>query len=183
MRILAVGLVFLATTAGAQTRGQVVCSYAPSQSDAVATISAAAGGAGATIPALAAATGLTAVAHSSGALILTGSSGYVAGTIGGAAAAPAIVVVGLVVGGSAVALELVCANRNHPDQVAKVQEAAKEFSRRMSEAMLRTKIAVGAMKKSISPAVGHGAVEVKRVAIDVWQYAYRISGQMLEHRP
>jgi hypothetical protein len=169
---LIAGLIFFATTVGAQTSREVVCSYAPSQSNAAAAISAAAGGAGATVLAVAAATGLTAVAHSSGAWILTGSSGYIAGTIGGAAAAPVIVAVGLVVGGTAVALELVCASSHYPDQVAKVHEAAKEFSERMSEALLRTKVAVGEMKKTVTPVVGRGAVEVKRVATDVWQYAY-----------
>ena len=168
-------LAIVATSASAQPSADVVCSYAPSQSNAVAAISGAAGGASATVGAVAAATGLTVVAHSSGALILTGSSGYIAGTIGAAAVAPAIVVVGLVVGGTAVTLEVVCASKNHPEEVAKVQEAAAEFSRRFGDAMHRTKIAVGGMKKSVSPAAGKAALDVKRIATDVWQYAYRKS--------
>ena len=58
---------------------EAVCSYAPSQSKQVLAVSAAAGGAGAGAAAVAAASGLTAVAHSSGAIIFTGASGYVAG--------------------------------------------------------------------------------------------------------
>jgi len=158
---------------------EVICSYAPSQSNVVAAISGAAGGAGATSGAVAAATGLTAVAHSSGALILTGSSGYIAGTIGtGAAAvgaAPAIFMVGLIVGGAAVTVEVVCASRNHPDQVAKVQRAASEFSRRFNSAMQSTKVAVDSMKQSVSPMAGRATVEVKRMTADVWEYVYRKS--------
>lgn len=45
-----------------------------------------AGGAVASAPAIAGAAGVTAVTHSSGAAILTGSSGYVAGSLGGVAA-------------------------------------------------------------------------------------------------
>lgn len=156
---------------------EVVCSYAPSQSSAVAAISGAAGGAGATAGAVAAATGLTAVVHSSGALILTGTSGYIAGTLGTTAAtvaaAPFLLAVGLVVGGTAVTLELVCASKNHPDQVAKVNAAAFEFSRRFGDAMQRTKMAVGDTTKSIEPAVDRAVVEVKRTAKDVWLYVYR----------
>ena len=163
----------------AQPSTEVVCSYAPSQSSAVAAISGAAGGAGTTAGAMAVATGLTVVTHSSGALILTGSSGYVAGTLGATAGAvasvPVIVTVGLIVGGSAVALELVCAAKNHPDQVEKVREAAAEFSRRFDENMQRTQIAVGNTKESITPVANRTAVNVKRVATDVWQYAYQKS--------
>ena len=161
-----------ACTAHAQSGGEVVCSYAPSQSKAVAAISGTAGGAAATASAVGAATGLTVVAHSSGAAILTGSSGYIAGTLGGAAAAPAIVTVGLIVGGAAVSLELVCASKNHPDQVEKVRAAATEFSQRMKVAMQRSTSAAGEAAKSIKPAAGRAAVEVKRIASDVWKYAY-----------
>lgn len=65
----------------------IVCSLAPSQSTLVASISGALGGAGATAAGIAQAAGLSVVSHSSGALILTGSSGYVGGTLGGAALA------------------------------------------------------------------------------------------------
>ena len=160
-----------------QSKTEVVCSYAPSQSAAVAAVSGAARGAGATASAVAAATGLTAVAHSSGALILTGSSGYIAGTLGATAttiaAAPVVVAVGLIVGGSAVTLELVCAQRNHPEQVAKINAAASEFSRRFDLAMQKTSVAVGEMKKSIAPKAGAAAVRAKSLAADVWEYVYR----------
>jgi Na+/phosphate symporter len=165
----------LSTAALAQTNAEIVCSYAPSQSKAVAAISGAAGGAAATATAVAAATGLTAVAHSSGAAILTGSSGYIAGTIGGAAAAPVIVTVGLVVGGVAVSLELVCASRNHPEQVERVRAAASEFGSRFKAAMRKTTVAVAGASKTVKPAAGRAAVEVTRMASDAWQYVYRES--------
>lgn len=175
-------LVGASTAIAAKPSPEVICSYAPSQSSAVAAISGAAGGASATAGAVAAATGLTAVMHSSGALILTGTSGYIAGTLGttaaAVAAAPFVVAVGLVVGGTAVTLELVCASKNHPDQVAKVNAAASEFSQRFGDAMQHTKIAVGDMKKSVTPAVDRVAIEVNRTAKNVWQYVYQKSSQV-----
>ena len=182
MRSIQAILIFiLVTPAFAQPSTEVVCSYAPSQSNAVAATSAVSG-AGATSSAMVAATGLTAVAHSSGALILTGTSGYIAGTLGApavaVATAPVIVTVGLVVGGAAVTLELVCAAKNYPDQVAKVNEAAAEFSRRFGESMQRTQIAVGDMKKSVMPVADRTAIGVKQVATDVWRYAYRKSVEL-----
>jgi hypothetical protein len=175
LRIVMLAAIACSTGAIAQTNAEVICSYAPSQSKAVASISGAAGGAAATVTAVAAATGLTAVAHSSGAAILTGSSGYIAGTIGGAAAAPAIVMVGLMVGGVAVSLELVCASKNHPEQVEKVRAAASEFDTRFRAAMRRTKLAVGEASKTVKPVAGRAAVRVKHVASDAWQYVYRAS--------
>lgn len=165
------------TGPAAVPKSDIVCSYAPSQSKAVAAVSGAAGGAGATIGAMAAATGLTVVTHSSGALILTGSAGYIAGTIGAAAAAPFIVGVGLVVGSAAVTIELVCAWKNHPDQVAKVDKAATEFSRRFSESMKKTTVAAADLKKAIAPAAGRATAEVKRIAGDVLKYANRASAE------
>ena len=76
-----------ATSVSAQPKTELYCTYAPSQSKAVAAISGAAGGAGVSLGAVSAATGLTVVTHSSGAAILTGSAGYMAGTLGAAAAA------------------------------------------------------------------------------------------------
>lgn len=169
----------IATSASAAPSGEVICTYAPSQSKAVAAVSGAAGGAAATAGAVAAATGLTAVVHSSGALILTGASGYIAGTIGTTAAtvaaAPVVVGVGLVVGGAAITLELVCAGKNHPDQAKMVNEAAAEFSSRFSSAVAQVRIAGGEVKKSVVPAAGKTVVTINQGAADVWQYAYRKS--------
>ena len=167
------------TAAIALPSEEVVCAYAPSQSKVVAAVSGAAGGATATASAVAAATGLTAVAHSSGALILTGSSGYIAGTIGATAAtiaaAPVVVGVGLFVGGSAVTLEIVCGRRNHPDQVKKINEAATEFAFRFSGAMRQVRVVGGDLKQAVVPAVGKAAVTVKQGVSDVWEYVYRNS--------
>jgi hypothetical protein len=171
-------LAVVPASVSAQSTTDVVCSYAPSQSKTVAAISGAAGGAGASISAVSAATGLTVVTHSSGAAILTGSAGYVAGTLGTAAAAPVIVGVSLFVGGVAVTVELVCANKNHPDQVAKVQEAATEFSRRFSDAMQSTKIVAGNLKKTVTPAARKTVFEIRRTGQDVWEYVYRKSADI-----
>ena len=169
-------LVLCIATAQAQSKAEVVCTYAPSQSKAVAAISGAAGGAGATVSAVTAATGLTAVAHSSSAMILTGSSGYIAGTIGGAAVAPFIVGVGILVGGTAVTLELLCAPKNHPEQVKQIESAATEFSRRFADAMNKTIVATGELKRNITPVADKAAVQVKRIRDDVIKYAYKASG-------
>jgi len=170
---------FLATSASAAQSAEVICTYAPSQSKSVAAVSGAAGGATATAGAVAAATGLTAVAHSSGALILTGTSGYIAGTIGTTAAivaaAPVVVGVGLLVGGATVTLELVCAGKNHPDQVKKINDAATEFSTRFTDTINQARISGQNMKKSVVPAAGKAVVAIKQGGADVWQYAYRKS--------
>lgn len=166
----------ISSAALAQSNTEVVCSYAPSQSKKVAAVSGAAGGAAATATAVASAAGLTVVSHSSGAAIFTGSSGYIAGTLGGAAVAPAVVTVALVVGGAAAALELVCARKNHPGQIDKVYEAATEFASRFSVAMHTMSVSAGKAAKSIRPAVQRSAIEVKRVAADAWRrYVYRTS--------
>jgi hypothetical protein len=143
------------------SRQEVICSLAPSQNAAVNRVSGAAGGAGVTAFALAKATGLTAVAHSSGAYILTGSAGYVAGTLGGALLGPVIIGVGLVAGGAAVTVELVCAPMNHPSRVAKIHEAALEFARR-SHASIQD---AGAWTANV-------VVDAKRTADEFAEYAY-----------
>lgn len=116
----------------------VICSYAPSQSAVVSHVSALAGGGAAATSAIAGATGLTVVTHSSGAYILTGSGGYIAGTLGTAIAGPVIVVVGVVVGGSAATVELLCAPKNHPEFSAKVEATANEFFERSRDIVSRT---------------------------------------------
>lgn len=112
----------------------IACSYAPSQSRASSAVAGGAAAMAASTSALLSATGLTAVAHSSGALIFTGASGYVAGTIRGAAAAPIAVGVGLVVAGTAMTVELVFAPINRPESLAKVEAAARAFWSKVSQA-------------------------------------------------
>lgn len=111
----------------------LVCSYAPSQSAVVTGVSASAGGAAAATVGLAKALGLTAVTHSSGAVILSGSGGYLAGTLGAAIAGPAIVTVAAVVGGTAVSIELLCAPKNHPEGYKAVLAAADKFRERAAK--------------------------------------------------
>jgi hypothetical protein len=179
--LLPVLLITASTAASANPGSEVVCSYAPSQSAVVAAISGAGGGASATAGAIAAATGLTVVPHSSGLLILTGSSGYIAGTIGApaaaAAAAPVIVGVGLLVGGAAVTVELICARKNHPKHMKQIDEAAAEFRRRFDDAMKRTAIATGDLKRAVGPAMDRSAVEVRRFSVDAIAYANRASAE------
>lgn len=158
-------LLFLALNVGANQTADVVCAYAPSQSKSVSALLAAAGGSAAAAGAVATATGTTVIAHSSGALILTGSGGYIAGTLGTAVVGPTIVVVGLVVGGAAVSVELLCAPKNHPQQVEKVKEAAAEVARRTGGAVTRATAAVPAQVSSAS-------LVVKKVAGDAVAYAF-----------
>lgn len=167
MRLLITAvLAFVSAACFAAPPVDIVCSYAPSQSKAVAALSGAAGGAAGAAGALAAATGTTAVAHSSGAMILTGSGGYIAGTLGTAILGPTIVVVGIVAGGAAVSVELFCAPRNHPKAVEAVQSAAIEFAR-------RTGGVFGDAKKSMVPHVSTATLKIKQVAGDVTSYAFR----------
>lgn len=154
-------------------RAEIACAYAPSQSKLIAGTVGAAGGASATTAAIAQATGLTAVAHSSGAYILTGSGGYVAGTLGSAIAGPVIVGVGLVVGGAAVTVELLCAPTNHPHEVARVKQASAEFMRRYNGYLKNMKQSAGSAGAKASTIMGRAEVEVKRIAGDVFEYANR----------
>lgn len=127
----------------------VVCSFAPSQSKTVVALSSAAGGAAATAAGIGSALGLTVVTHSSGALILSGSSGYIAGTIGAAAAGPVVVAVGAVVAGTAVSIELLCTPKNHPEGYKRVVDTAGEFGRRTGSWVVD---ATNGMKSSTSQA-------------------------------
>ena len=162
---LAVAIISAPLSAFAGETADVVCSYAPSQSKAVAVLSGAAGGSAAGATAVAAATGTTAVAHSSGVLILTGPGGYIAGTLGTAIVGPTIVIVGLIVGGAAVSVELFCAPDNHPEQFAKVQSAAEEFARHAKGFFAKAEGAV-------TPKVTNATLAVKQVAGDVTEYAF-----------
>jgi hypothetical protein len=141
----------------------VICSYAPSQSKAVTALSGAAGGAGAATAAIGQALGLTAVAHSSGALILTGSGGYIAGTLGAAVIAPVIITAGAVIGGTAVTVELVCAPKNHPEHAQKVIKAAVDFWSGYR----------GLMVERASQHMERMATSFKQVRDDVFEYIYR----------
>lgn len=151
----------------AASNQDVICALAPSQSAVVNRISGVAGGASATAVALAQATGLTVVSHSSGALILTGSGGYLAGTLGmGALAAPLIVGVGLVVGGAAITVELLCSPVNHPNAVAKINDAAKEF-------MARSKVSFAGIQADATTLAAKASIKIQSVAGDVYAYSYR----------
>ena len=174
-RFLAVLFIIFVVPAYPKDENKIICSYAPSQSSLVASVSGAAG-VNATAAAVATAMNLSAVVHSSGTLILTGTSGYIAGTLGAPAAAiaaaPIVLSVALVVGGTAVSIELVCAGENHPDQVKKINEAAVEFAQRFEYRMKNAKTSIEDMKKSISPTTERASIEAKRIAYDVWTYVY-----------
>lgn len=165
----------IASSGQAMPDKEVICSYAPSQSAVVGGIFGAAGGAAATTVAIAQATGMTVVTHSSGAYILTGAGGYIAGTLGAAIAAPVIVGVSLLVGGTAVTVELLCAPRNHPKFSAKVKDASVEFGRRSRDYLKSAKTKVADMKSEAGPVVTKSTVVVKDVASKVFDYAYRSS--------
>lgn len=149
---------------------EIICSLAPSQSNVVTGIAGTAGGAGATAAALAQALGLSTVAHSSGALILTGSGGYVSGTLGAAAAGPVIVGVGLIFAGSAVTVELLCTRKNHANEVKRIEEAAAEFLKRSQLSFSGTMSNAGQMAQ-------HATVSIRKVSGDVYAYAFKPSAE------
>lgn len=150
----------------ADSKADVICAYAPSQSKAASTIAGTAGGAGAATAAIGQALGLTVVTHSSGALILSGSGGYIAGTLGAAIAAPTVIAVAVVVGGTAATVELVCAPRNHPEYVAKVEAAAVEAKKRWGET-------VAAAKGSTNEKIESVSAKIKEIKANVFEYIYR----------
>lgn len=143
----------------------VICSYAPSQSAVVSHVSALAGGGAAATGAIAGATGLTVVTHSSGAYILAGSGGYIAGTLGAAVVGPVIVAVGVVVGGSAATIELLCAPKNHREFSAKIVTTANEFlerSRGIASRTITSATPVVAKLKTSTLKAGTEAIEYAR---------------------
>lgn len=163
--------------AGLAQASNIICSYAPSQSAVVGQISAAAGGSAAAAATIAKAAGLTAVMHSSGAYILTGAGGYVAGTLGSAIVGPVLVGVGVAVGGSAATLELLCAPRNHPEFATKVEAAAVEFASRSKTAIVN---ASSRTTESIGPLTVHVKSYALKVGNDAVEYANRKSVEASE---
>jgi hypothetical protein len=127
---------FVTMSQASESITDVVCSYAPSQNAAINRITAGVGGAGAGVAAILQAAGMSAVVHSSGAYILTSSGGYVAGTMGGAVLAPVLITASVLVGGTAVLVELTCSPKNHPDAM----NAVTKFSKKFNEAMIATNV-------------------------------------------
>lgn len=159
------------------SRAKVICSYAPSQSNIVSHLGAAAGGSAIAAASVAKAAGLSAVLHSSGAYIFTGAGGYVAGTIGTAAALPAIVTVGVVAGGAVVTLELICASMTHPVLASRVKAAASELMTRSR------RMAVGTSEHAVAtakPFIAESRVVMARARADAFEYAGRASIRLSE---
>lgn len=123
--ICMIGIALAASNAYADT--DVICTYAPSQDSKVNRISGMVAGAGAGAQAVLTATGLTVVSHSSGAAILTGAAGYISGTMAGATAAAVLIPATIVVGATAVTVELACAPKNHPDLVSKIVSDSRSY--------------------------------------------------------
>ena len=164
------------TKAGTPTSPvKVICSYAPSQSSVVSHLAVTAGGSAIAAASVAQAAGLTAVLHSSGAYIFTSAGGYVAGTIGTAAALPAIVTVGIIAGGTAATLELICASTNYPGMASKVQAAASEFMIRSKGIVADTS---GHTVAIAIPFIAESHMIVARVRTDAFKYASRANVQL-----
>jgi hypothetical protein len=171
--LIALGFTVLTGVAQTSAAQDIDCTLAPSQNAIVNRISGTAGGATATAFALGEAMGLSVVAHSSGAYILTGSGGYIAGTLGTAVVGPIILGVGLVVGGVAVTVEVLCAPKNHPAEVAKVREASSEFMRRSKEVISSTPKAIQEAQDKASVIASNATIKVKQVSGDIYKYAYQ----------
>jgi hypothetical protein len=164
--LLASSIYAISVSAFAEVNGDVICAYAPSQSKIVSGVAGSAGGAGVATAAIGEVLGLTVVTHSSGAMILTGSGGYIAGTLGAAVAAPTVIAVAVLVGGTAATVELVCAPRNHPEYVVKVEAAAVEAKKRWGESIAN---APGASIQKIERI----SAQFKDVKSNVFEYIYR----------
>jgi hypothetical protein len=173
--IIIVQVLFVLVSVSAQAKGfdDIICSYAPSSSKVVGSLSSAAGGVGTTTLAITKATGLTAVMHSSGAYIFTGSSGYVAGTIGGAATVPIVVGVGLAAGATAGTVELLCVPKNHPEFTAKVKKASKKFDRKLKKNVKYSSNKTMKAKVKIKHVASKVSVVMKGSAKKVFKYVWR----------
>jgi len=151
----------------------VVCSFAPSQSAVVSYIAGAGGGGAVAATAVAEAAGLSVVMHSSGGYILTGAGGYLAGTLGTAITGPVIVGFGLLVGGSAATVELLCVPKNHPEMVARVETAARDFYSRTLENVSTTASAA-------KPIVAEVQESIVKAGNDAFDYASRKTVEVSE---
>lgn len=140
--LIAASFAVTASMSFAETNSEVVCSYAPTQSAAVKQIAAGLGGAGAGASAILQATGLQFVAHSGGGYILTGSGGYVAGTLLSPLVAPTVIFATVAVAGAAaVIVELSCAPRNHPEAIESIKRITADFNNALREANAKAIVA------------------------------------------
>lgn len=167
-------LLIVSLAAEATPRVEFVCTLAPSQSKLISGLTGAAGGSAASLAAIGSALGLSVVPHSSGAAILSGASGYIAGTLGGAGVAPVIVTIGVTVTGAMATVELLCAPKNHPELVAAVQSASEEFARRFRIAVAGTNNKLVDAKTQVAPVVDRASIALREVQEDVFAYAYRV---------
>lgn len=156
-----------------QSTVELICSYAPSQSNIVSHVASASGGSAAAAAAIAKGAGLSAVVHSSGAYIFTGAGGYLAGTLGTAIVGPILVGVGVAIGGSAATVELLCVPQNHPDMVEKVEMAAKEF-------FARTKVNAAVASEPLAQVVAEVKKSVIKAGSGAFEYASRKSVEVSE---
>jgi hypothetical protein len=111
----------------AEKTTEVICSYAPSQSAIVNRIGSLAGGSSLGAEITLFANGLSILPHSSGGLIMAGSGGYIAGTMTGSVVTTTMITAGIVVAGTAVAVELACVPKNHPELIAKLKKDASAY--------------------------------------------------------
>lgn len=124
---LATGLVCISLHVHSEEVTDVICSYAPSQSATVAQIRDVLRGAAVGTNLVLLATGIKAVPHSSGGRIFTGSNGYIKGTMRGALVRTVTVKAAVIVGTTAVVVELACVPLNHPELVKDVLDQSKEY--------------------------------------------------------
>ena len=143
----------------------VVCSYAPSQNTAINRVVSGVGGAGAGAAAILEAAGISIVSHSAGGYILTGSGGYIAGTMTGVALAPALITASVLVAGTAVVVELSCAPKNHPSAVSAVKKYNAEFKKAMVDANAKAVTVRENAGKSVRKA-NEKAIDIRDAAND-----------------
>lgn len=148
--------------------GSVACSLAPSQWALFryleTSFASAAGGA----EAVASALSLRAVRHSSGAYIFTGSSGYVAKSMGAASLSAGLVKVAVGAAATAIVLELVCVKTNHPAFVALLDAAATNFYHRGLDA---AKTSVKSASRKLGPPLQEAQRLVLREVADAFEQA------------
>jgi len=125
IRIVCVVACLVATSVAAAPSRSDVCEWAPSKRLVTAIPAATAVGTGVGVNATILGLGATVVPHSSGAAILTGSGGYIAGSMGLATALPFITGIAVIVGGAGVLVEVGCVDLNHADAL----RSARQFYR------------------------------------------------------
>lgn len=158
---------------GAAVRGEIVCAYAPSHSDAVSRLSRALGGASALNAAVSGALGLKPSTRGPR-ILLTSSSDHAPPALISAVAGPALVDVALRVGPSLYEVQLLCVPRSSAKHYDRLMSVAEESSRRLGRYGDPYARPIGGDASQPKPIARRVAVTARPLVGDVYTDAFKV---------